>query len=122
MRIQRDTGEGRNYIGAVDPGAVTVQGTAYRQSLILTADHIAPWPPTGFAELVAEHWTAVLALEPELVVLGTGATLRFPSPAVLAPLMAAGIGYEIMGTAAACRTYNVLLAEDRRVVAALLLG
>ena len=60
--------------------------------------------------------------EPELVVFGSGARLRFPSPALLRPLIDAGIGVETMDTAAACRTYNVLLAEGRSVVAALLFG
>ncbi len=59
-------------------------------------------------------------MRPEIVLLGCGARFRFPSPAVLAPLYGAGIGVEVMDTRAACRTYNILLSEGRRVVAALI--
>ena len=66
----------------------------------------------------ADHFARIAALEPELVIFGSGARLRFPAPALLRPLIDAGIGVETMDTAAACRTYNVLLAEGRSVVAA----
>jgi uncharacterized protein len=62
----------------------------------------------------------VLALEPEVVLLGTGARQQFLHPSRLAPIYRAGVGVEIMTTAAACRTFNILVAEERRVVAALL--
>jgi len=78
------------------------------------------WRATSFESLSAEHFERVAALGPELVVFGSGARLRFPRPAVLRPLIEARIGVETMDSAAACRTYNVLLAEGRRVVAALL--
>jgi uncharacterized protein len=59
-------------------------------------------------------------MKPEIVLLGTGATFVFPDPARLAPLRDARVGVEVMDTAAACRTYNILLAEGRNVVAALI--
>gem|GEM_PF-740563 len=78
------------------------------------------WPPADFATLTAEHLAALLAHEPEVVLLGTGSRLRFPPPEVLQPLQAAGIGFEVMDTPAACRTFNILAGEERLVIAALL--
>ena len=76
-------------------------------------------PPASSA-LTPEHFAQLAALKPELVIFGSGARLRFAAPALLRPLIDARIGVETMDTAAACRTYNVLLAEGRSVVAALL--
>jgi uncharacterized protein len=73
-----------------------------------------------FDALSERHFAALADLAPELVIFGTGARLRFPAPALLRPLIERGIGVETMDTAAACRTYNVLLGEGRAVVAALL--
>src|SRR4029453_3191656 len=81
---------------------------------------VVAWHAPSFESLAAEHFARVAALAPELVVFGSGARLRFPSPALLRPLIDAGIGVETMDSAAACRTYNVLLAEGRSVVAGLL--
>lgn len=80
-----------------------------------------PWPCTHFDALQAEHFTALAASEPELVLFGSGASIRFPSPALVRPLLQARIGVETMDTPAACRTYNILAGEGRRVLAALLL-
>ena len=74
----------------------------------------------GSLAATAEHLAMILPLQPELVILGSGSRLRFPHPSLLQALMAARIGVETMDTVAACRTYNVLAAEGRRVVAALL--
>ena len=74
-----------------------------------------------FAELEATHFLTVEALEPEIVLLGTGQNQHFPHPRLTSPLLNRGVGVEIMDTAAACRTYNIIMAEGRRVVAALLM-
>lgn len=106
------------------PGELGVLGETYSASLILTpARVIDDWPPQSLAELDASHLEALLALDPrpETVLIGTGETQRFPARDVLAPLINAGLGIEIMDTRAACRTWNILLAEDRRVAAALIL-
>ena len=73
-----------------------------------------------FEALGPESFASIAALKPELVIFGSGARLRFAKPALMRPLIDAGIGVETMDTPAACRTYNVLLAEGRSVVAALL--
>lgn len=93
-----------------------------QSSCIVTADRlITDWEPQTFAELGAAHLEAILALTPELVVLGTGTTQHFAPPAVRAALAERGVGLEAMHLGAACRTFNVLVQEERRVAAALFL-
>ncbi len=121
MKMQPDRLEGGNAISRHGPEGVIVNGTEYRASVIVPwRGEIRPWGVPRFDALDEAAFEALAALKPELVLLGSGARLRFPRPALLAPLMAARIGVETMDTPAACRTYNVLLAEGRAVVAALL--
>ena len=82
---------------------------------------LSDWQPQGFEALNEAHFDYFLALNPEVVLLGTGARQRFPNPQLIRALTAKGIGVECMDTPAACRTYNILMAEDRKVVAAILL-
>ena len=120
MKLHLETGDGTNLIRAYGPGYVVVNRERYTRSLVVTPDRVvADWPPQGFAELHAAHFAALCALEPEVVLFGTGASLRFPPPALLAALIDIGVGVEVMDTAAACRTYNILVSEGRRVIAAL---
>jgi uncharacterized protein len=101
---------------------VRVGDRTLRASLIISAEQLVEdWRPASVADLVPEDFGPVLALQPEVVLLGTGRSQRFPDHPVLAWLHAARVGVEVMDTGAACRTYNVLLGEGRRVVAALLL-
>ncbi|MFQ5470010.1 MAG: Mth938-like domain-containing protein [Gammaproteobacteria bacterium] len=81
---------------------------------------IRDWPPRSFSELTVEHFDSLLTLQPEIVLLGTGSRLRWPETALYASLIEKGIGLEVMDTGAACRTYNILMADERKVVAALL--
>jgi uncharacterized protein len=100
---------------------VIVNGTAHTHSLVVPSDgEVRAWPVDRFEALEAAHFAMLAEYRPQLVIFGSGARLRFPSPRLLAGLMAAQIGVETMDTPAACRTYNVLLAEGRAVVAALL--
>ncbi|MCK7500562.1 MAG: Mth938-like domain-containing protein [Comamonadaceae bacterium] len=93
----------------------------YEASLVLLPDRIAPdWVRGGFAALTEADLRRLLDFRPELVLLGTGARQRFPQPALLRPLIEARIGFEVMDLQAACRTYNILMGEGRRVAAALL--
>lgn len=79
------------------------------------------WNCTHFEQLTAEHFALLADTRPELVIFGSGARLRFPPPTFLRTLMAQRIGIETMDTLAACRTYNILAGEGRRVIAALLI-
>ncbi len=121
MKIQIETAFGLNMIRAYASGQVTVNQTDYHGSLIVTPDHVERWPPRGLDELQGAHFERLLAFGPEVVIVGTGARLRFPPAEALLPLIKAGIGYEIMDTGAACRTYNILMGDGRRVVAALMM-
>ena len=94
--------------------------------IVLPERIVEDWDATRFEALTAAHLEALAELDCEVVLLGTGSRLRFPPPGVLrqanARLAAAGAGLEIMDVQAACRTYNILVAEERKVAAALLLG
>jgi uncharacterized protein len=79
------------------------------------------WPGVGFDQLSAEHFDQLAQLKPELIIFGSGAKLRFPSPALQRALMAARIGLETMDTLAACRTYNILAGESRHVLGVFLI-
>jgi uncharacterized protein len=115
-------GAARYRIGAYAPGEVTIGETVYTSSLIVTPERLLPdWAPRGVSDLSAADFEGIAALGPEVVLLGTGRQLRFPPVAALRALIDAGIGYEVMDTGAACRTFNILLAEGRRVAAALLM-
>ena len=121
MKMQADRMEGRNAIARHGPGGVVVAGVTHSSPVIVAWEGgVQAWPPRDFEALEALHFEMLAQLEPELVIFGSGARIRFPNPALLRVLMQQRIGIETMDTPAACRTYNVLLAEGRRVVAALL--
>ena len=121
MKLQADRIEGQNAIARYGPGGVAVNGVEHRSSVIVPwSGAVVEWPVTGFESLTEAHFEAVAALGAEIVIFGSGARIRFLPPAVLRPLHSRRIGIETMDTAAACRTYNILLAEGRSVVAALL--
>ncbi len=121
MKMQADRMEGQNAIARHGPGGVIVAGKAHSTSVIVPwQGGVQAWPPRDFEALQAAHFELLAQMQPELVIFGSGTRIRFPNPALLRVLMQQRIGFETMDTAAACRTYNVLLAEGRRVVAALL--
>lgn len=122
VKIEREQAEGRNLFTGYGEGYVTVNGTRYTSSLVVSADRVvADWPAASIDELTADHLAAIVELKPEVLLLGSGPRFAFPQPAILAPVYQAGIGVEVMDTPAACRTYNILLGEGRNVVAALVL-
>ena len=119
MKLHLTRGEGRNHITGSGSGYVAVNGVRYEHPIVVTPERIEPWPVVRSSPINPEDVTALLAHTPQIVLIGTGARLDFPPAAVLRPLIEARIGYEVMDTGAACRTYAILMAEDRRVVAAL---
>lgn len=91
-------------------------------SVIITPERlIRDWAPGRIEDLATAHLDEILALEPEVVLLGCGETLRFPAPALSAHLARAGVGFEVMDTPGACRTYNILMSEGRSVAAGLMM-
>ena len=123
MKIQPDRSEGVNTITRHEPSGIWVGQVAFGHSLLVPwQGEVQRWQPARAEELLPLHFEQVLALQPELVIFGSGARHRFVHASLLRCLIERGIGVETMDTAAACRTYNVLAGESRRVVAALLLG
>jgi uncharacterized protein len=121
LKLHLATHATQNAFTAYGDGYVQVNDRKLTQSAIVTPEQIIePWAILGFDALREEDFAPLVALSPEIVLLGSGAKFRFLHPAITRALSAARVGVEIMDTAAACRTYNVLLAEGRKVVAALI--
>jgi uncharacterized protein len=122
VKFQPDSLEGVNTIARHDGGSVWIGNQSYSGSVVVPwSGPVRAWSPADFDALTQAHFDEVLQLQPELVIFGSGAKLRFPPPALLRGLIARRVGVESMDSAAACRTYNVLVSEGRTVVAALLL-
>jgi len=123
MKIALDSAGGVNVIDSYAPGCVRVRGRQFTTSMIVLPDQLLPdWPPRHVRELSAGHFAPILEKRPELLILGTGDTQVFPDPGIFPDLMQLRIGFEVMDNAAACRTYNILLAEGRPAALALIIG
>ncbi len=128
MKLQLDnTTTNKNFISGHGNGYVAVNGLNIARAVIILPDAlIDPWPlaPTSLdaRSLCLIDFAEVLAIEPELVVFGSGAKFQFPDRQILAAFARARIGFEVMDTPAACRTYNVLMGEGRRIAASLLIS
>ena len=121
MSLMEHRPEGQFSVRAVRADAVLIADRELTRSFLLTPDTLRDWAPASLDDIDAPAIEAVLALNPALVLLGTGARQRLPSPRLLAAFLARGIGLEAMDNAAAARTFNLLASEGRRVVAAFLL-
>ena len=122
MKLTDDRLGGSYLVRSYSPGELRVGEETLRRSCVLRADQlIRDWRPQTLEDLQLSDLDVVFALEPEIVVLGAGERQRFPPTQLLAAMLSRGIGCEVMATDAACRTYNVLVSEDRKVVAALIL-
>ena len=120
MKLLPDTAAGPSITG-YGPGWVSVNGEKFTSHLFVNAQAgSALWQCPGFEVLLPAHFDPFLALQPELIIFGSGERIRFPHPSCLQHLYAQRIGVETMDTQAACRTFNFLAAEGRRVIAALL--
>lgn len=112
----------RNVITGYGSGYVLINGQRYENNLIVTGNTVLPnWEASFETDLAESNLVPAIELAPQILLIGSGRLIRFPKPAVLKGLIAAKIGYEIMDTHAACRTYNILLEEGRNVAAALIL-
>jgi len=133
MKISLDDSGDAYLIQGYAPGEIRVlrpacdafgEGLAVcHASLIVSAARlITDWAPQHFDELATSHFEVLKEIDPEVLLIGTGPRLRLPSPPLLAPLVRLRAGFEVMDTPAACRTYNLLVGEGRRVAAALIIG
>jgi len=121
MRLTQESSSAVNLVRAYAAGEFKINDAVIRGPVIVSASAIVPGPAIDSVdELAAVHAASILALDPELVLLGTGARQKFPAAIFGAEFLRAGIGFEVMDTGAACRTFNVLVAEQRQVVALLL--
>jgi uncharacterized protein len=121
LKLHLDNISGINAFTGYGEGYVMVNGQRYGHNLVVLPQRIvSDWQPAGFDQLTAEDFARLAALGPEIVLLGTGSRLRFPRPELTRALIEARIGLEVMDIQAACRTYNILAAEERKVAAALL--
>lgn len=120
-QLTLDENTARYQIRGYKPGFIQINDQIITHSIILNPQTLLDWAPQQISELTQANFEAILALQPAIVLLGTGTTLHFPSISLYGDLMNQGIGVEIMNTSAACRTYNALTAEGRNVVAALII-
>jgi uncharacterized protein len=122
MKFQPDHLDGVNAVSKLESGRIWVHGTPFESSLLVPwRGQVQPWPVAGIADLTARHFEAVASFAPELVIFGSGDAHRFVSPGLYRTLIDQRIGIETMDTAAACRTFNVLVHEGRKVLGAFIL-
>jgi len=121
VKLHTSNTDGLNLFSAYGDDFVTVNQEKHFGNLILLPDAIIPaWTSATVSTLTESDMEKLLALKTEIILLGTGSRLRFPAGALLRPFAPAGIGLDVMDLKAACRTYNILAAEGRKVAAALL--
>ena len=122
MKLQITPGEGLQLFSGYGPGYVAVNNVRYDRCVVVTPQKVMEWAVSGFETLTAADFGFVAELKPEIVIFGTGATQRFPRPELVRSLATIGAGVEVMDSRAACRTYNIVASEGRKVVAAILIG
>ena len=121
MNLQPVQSVGQNAFTAYGDSYVSVNAVRYNANLVVLPDRlITEWTTAGFETLSVADFALLATLDADIVILGTGTRLRFPRPALTRPLIEANKGLEVMDIQAACRTYNVLISEGRRVAAGLI--
>ncbi len=118
LEVQSILGYGPGWVGL---GSMGVAEKIERSVIIGSRGEKLDWDCARFEDLTPSHFAQLAALQPELIIFGSGAKLRFPAPSLMQALMSKRIGIETMDTLAACRTYNILAGEGRHVIAALLI-
>lgn len=122
MKLHQANFDQQNIFSGYGEGYVIINQTRHEENLIVLPDQIIEqWPVESVEQLCQEHFDCLLPHQPEIVLLGTGKYLTFPDHALMAKIIQSGIGIEVMDTQAACRTYNILVEEDRQVAAAIIL-
>ncbi|MGJ3494612.1 hypothetical protein PsalN5692_02554 [Piscirickettsia salmonis] len=121
MQFSRDTIEQKFFIRSFESNVFKINDQSYETSLLISHNSLAPWQKTQLSELTDEDFKTLSALEVEVILLGTGAKQYFLPFHQQKILLMKGIGIEAMSTHAACKTYNILVAEGRKVAALLLI-
>lgn len=121
MKLQSDPHAGANTITGYGDGYIEINKIPYSHAVLLSSDgDILEWAVKSFDDLGSADFTQMASLKPELIIIGTGKSQRFPRPELLKTLIEAKIGFEMMDSQAACRTYNILVGEGRQVLLALI--
>ncbi|MBI2295089.1 MAG: Mth938-like domain-containing protein [Betaproteobacteria bacterium] len=120
MKLHLAQSAGQNVFSGYGTDYVAVNDVRYEKSVVVTPREITEWNVRGFEALTEADFAFVAGLGAEIVIFGTGGSQRFPRPELVRALVVAGVGLEVMDSRAACRTYNILAAEGRKVVAAIL--
>jgi uncharacterized protein len=121
VKLQSDPHSGANTITGYGDGYIEINKIPYSHAVLLSSDgEILEWAAKSFEELSSSDFAQMASLKPELIIIGTGKRQRFPKPELLKTLIEAKLGFEIMDSQAACRTYNILVGEGRQVLLALI--
>ena len=120
MKLQASSPSALNTFSGYGEGFVLINGQRHEGSMIVMPERMQPWDVAGFDALKETDFEVFLELKLEILLLGTGPKQRFPHPRLTRALAQRRIGVEVMDLQAACRTYNILMAEERKVAAALL--
>ena len=121
MKLQSDPHSGANTITGYGDGYIEINKIPYSHAVLLSSDgEILEWSAGSFEELSPSDFAKMASLKPELIIIGTGKRQRFPKPELLKTLIEAKLGFEVMDSQAACRTYNILVGEGRQVLLALI--
>jgi uncharacterized protein len=121
VKLQSDPHSGANTITGYGDGYIEINKIPYSHAVLLSSDgEILEWAVKSFEELSSSDFAQMASLKPELIIIGTGKRQRFPKPELLKTLIEAKLGFEIMDSQAACRTYNILVGEGRQVLLALI--
>jgi uncharacterized protein len=122
MKFSEDYNPGSNVIQAYDENGININGQRISQSVVIGRNHLhTEWPVDSVEALSTELLQELVELAPEVILIGTGERIQFPHPQVYAHVVQQGVGIEFMDSGAACRTYNILLSEDREVIAGIIL-
>ena len=122
MKLHSDPQSSLNTITGYGIGYIEVNSKVYPHALIVQPEgEISPWPVSAFADLSSDNLASLCVFKPELIIIGTGKKQQFMKPELIKPLIQAKIGFEMMDSQAACRTYNILMNEGRQVLAAIIL-
>jgi len=122
MKLSEDYSDGSHIIQSYEDDGIVVNSQCFTKSFLVSNTSLNEnWGIDDIKQMTHEHWHDIIKLQPEVILMGTGKKLIFPHPSSYSPAIEKGIGVEFMDSRAACRTYNILLSEDRFVIAGIIL-
>jgi uncharacterized protein len=122
MKLHLEQNQGQQLFTGYGADYVAINNVRYQRNVVVSPQSVRDWPVGNFDDITTADFAFVAELSAEIVIFGTGAKQRFPRPELTRALAVLGAGLEIMDSKAACRTYNILASDGRKVAAAILLG